>query len=387
MIQTLILSYVNKYNRIDLEEIRLCVNEPVSLIAREVAQLYKEKYLQRSEQGYSLTEKGLQQDVDLWNVWIEESDDDDWFSIEENVPLKVNEKGIPIFDDIKDLRKALKLDHVNIDAYHMFNISKGHKNRVITAPSKKLKKRHRWILEYILKKTKLPNCVHGFVENKSIVTNAESHINKRVVGCLDIKNFFPSITVERVVEIFKEIGYKDDISEELGKICTYNGVLPQGAPSSPMLANLVLKSFDLELLEYCNTNSLTYTRYADDITISGDDEIDGHIEKIRQMLKQHGFEINDEKTHIMRDNYRKMVTGLVVSDTVKVPKSYKRTFRQEIYYCRKFGVEQHLRNNGRISAVNFKEYMYGKAYFIKMVEEEVGESFLKQLDIIFSAYN
>lgn len=105
---------------------------------------------------------------------------------------------------------------------------------------------------------------------------------------------------------------------------------------------------------------------------------------MKKIIQKYGFEINEQKTHIMKDNYRKMVTGLVVTDTVKVPQKFKRKFRQEIYYCEKFGVEQHLKNIGRKSAVNFKEYMYGKAYFIKMVEEDVGNKFLKELDQIFS---
>jgi hypothetical protein len=281
----------------------------------------------------------------------------------------------------------LKLEHIDIKAYHVFNISKGLKNRLITAPSKNLKLRQRWILKYILNKIALPECVHGFVEHKSIVTNANCHVNKKEIGCLDIKDFFPSISIEQIFEVFKEMGYRDEVANELCMLCTFEKILPQGAPTSPMLANIVFRPVDLEILKYAEENELTYSRYADDITISGNVEIYAHLCEIKRKIEKYDFEINENKTHIMKDNYRKIVTGLVVSDNVKVPQKYKRKFRQEIYYCQRFGVEQHLKNIGKTSAVNFKEYMYGKAYFIRMVEKEVGENFMKQLDEVFSILN
>ena len=88
----------------------------------------------------------------------------------------------------------------------------------------------------------------------------------------------------------------------------------------------------------------------------------------------------------MKDNYRKMITGLVVKHDVRIPAAFKKKLRQEIYYCNKYGVSQHLHAIGRDSAVNFREYLYGKAYYVKMVEKECGEKFLQQLDEIFSVY-
>lgn len=387
MIRVIILSYVNKYGCVDLNEIRNVVNEPIGLIAREVISLYSDGYLKRREKRYELTEKALLEDVSLWNVWIDDKDSDESFLVEENLQPRVNDIGIPHFSSANDLYNILKLEHIDLNAYHVFNISKGYKERIITAPSKNLKVRQRWILEFILNKISLPECVHGFVGNKSIVTNANCHVNKKEIGCLDIKDFFPSVSYEQIFKVFKEMGYCDEVVKVLCMLCTYEGILPQGAPTSPMLANIVFKPVDLEILGYAEKNMLTYSRYADDITISADTSIEDHLDEIKKRIEKYGFEINESKTHIMKDNYRKVVTGLIVSDKVKVPQKYKRKFRQEIYYCRKFGVEQHLKNIGRTSAVNFKEYMYGKAYFIKMVEEDVGEAFLKQLDEIFSIQN
>lgn len=173
MIHALILSYVNKYGRIDLIEIQTVINEPIGLIAWEAAALYADGYLRKSENGYEVTEKGLHENVSLWNIWLENKKDEDDFGIEENYPKKVNSTGIPYFKNVNELHNILKLEHVDCESYHMFTISKKHKNRIITAPSKNLKLRQRWILKYILNKVELPDCVHGFVEHKSIVTNAK----------------------------------------------------------------------------------------------------------------------------------------------------------------------------------------------------------------------
>lgn len=387
MIQTIILSYINKYNIINIGDIREAVNEPIGLIAKEVAALYEEGFFEKVEKDLFVTEKGLQENISQWNVWIEaELKDSDFFS-PEHCLVKKDENGYPIMTMGLELDNILKLKHMNTRAYHVFYVTSNDKIREITAPSKKLKARQQWILRNILEKYKLPDCVHGFVKKRSIVSNAECHLNKREVGCIDIKDFFPSVDYNKVYEIFCKIGYNKEVSIKLAELCTFNRVLPQGAPTSPMLANIALEEFDIEMLKYSSKYSLSYSRYADDLTISGDCDISPHVCEMKKMINNHGFNDNEKKTHIMKDNYRKIVTGLVITDTVKVPKRYKKVFRQEIYYCKRFGIEQHLKNIGRTSAVNFKEYMYGKAYYIKMVEEKVGEGFLLQLDEIFSLEN
>lgn len=385
MIQVLLLSYINKYGRVNIDEIRIVVNEPINLIAREIVLLHSEGYLEKKENKYKLTKKGLQENIPSWDVWVDNVNN--VMGDEKDFPVKLNDVGVPCIDSVKDLYRNFDLEHINKQAYHIFNISKGFKNRQITAPSKNLKLRQRWILKHILNEVNLPDCVHGFVRGKSIVSNAKCHINKREIGCIDIKDFFPSISVNRVVKVFKDLKFDDEVASELGVLCTFNRVLPQGAPTSPMLANIIFKQIDLEILKYTENRELTYSRYADDITISGDIDIQNYICEIKEIISKYGFKINENKTHIMKNNYRKIVTGLVVSDKVRVPRKFKRKLRQEIYYCQKFGVEQHLKNIGRTSAVNFKEHMYGKAYFIKMVEKKEGENFLKKLDDIFSISN
>lgn len=384
-IQTIILSYINKFHSLSLFEIQEVVNEPLTMLASEVIWLYDNQYFEIFEgEELHVTDKAKVENIREWNIWLKQEKCEDKFCSDIDQQIKRDKRGYPVISSIIQLNGILQLEHIDRMAYHVFPLRIKGKGRKITAPSRNLKKRQKWILNNILYNYQLPDCVHGFVKSKSIVSNAKCHIGKSQIGCIDIQDFFPSIDDKMVERVFCDMGYSDKIAKELCRICTYESILPQGAPTSPMLANIVLASLDNEMQQYAEQYDLSYSRYADDLTISGNCDIDVHVEAMINKVERLGFSVNKEKTHIMKDPHRKMVTGLVVADIVKVPKRYKRTFRQEIYYCKKWGINQHLKNTGRTSAVNFKEYMYGKAYFIKMVEPIVGNSFLKDLDELFS---
>lgn len=384
-IQTIILSYINKYHSISLSEIQEVVNEPLTMLASEVRWLYDNQYFERLEgEELCVTDKAKVENIREWNIWLKKEKDEDKFCADIDYQIKRDKNNYPVISTTEQLREILQLEYIDLMAYHVFLLRIKGKERKITAPSRNLKKRQKWILNNILYNYKLLDCVHGFVNNKSIVSNAKCHIAKLQIGCIDIQDFFPSIDDKMVEKVFCDMGYAEKIAEEMSRICTYENTLPQGAPTSPMLANIVLTSLDSEMQQYADQYGLSYSRYADDLTISGNCDIDVHVEAMINKVERLGFNVNKEKTHIMKEPYRKIVTGLVVTDIVKVPKRYKRTFRQEIYYCKKWGINQHLKNIGRTSAVNFKEYMYGKAYFIKMVEPIVGNVFLKDLDELFS---
>lgn len=190
-----------------------------------------------------------------------------------------------------------------------------------------MKERQRWILKNILSCVEIKDCVHGFVKGKSIVTNAKCHVAKKEILCLDISDFFPSTKLSKVIDVFKKLGYIDAVAEYLATLCTYNGELPQGAPTSPALSNIIFTTIDEQLMLFAKENDLTYTRYADDLTFStNSNNIEEFIDEIECIINEFGYTLNKNKTHIMKDNYRKMVTGLVVNETVKVPKKFKKFF-------------------------------------------------------------
>lgn len=304
--------------------------------------------------------------------------------------------GYPHFNSFEELNAYLKLDHINPNAYHKFYIFGKKKRpagkfinkkfRCITAPSLELKKRQRWILDNILSHYVPTDCVHGFVKGKSIVTNAQCHIGKRETACIDIKDFFPSITDSQIMNIYTNMGYSESISKILTVLTTFKNRLPQGAPTSPTLSNIVMEPLDSEILEYAVKNGLVYTRYADDITISGDQNIEKHKDEVIKIVERYNFIVNRDKTHLWNSSSGRKVTGLSVDSSVKVPLRYKRKLRQEIYYCKKHGISYHLKNsnNRNEKYVNYVGYLYGKAYFIKMVEPQVGNGYIKQLDELFN---
>lgn len=267
--------------------------------------------------------------------------------------------------------------------YHTFNIGNDYKIREITAPSRKLKSVQKWILHNILESIPVSEHAYGFKKGCSILQNAERHMYNQFALCVDIKDFFGSIQKSEVLQIFRKIGYTSEASEVLSRICCYNGALPQGAPTSPYLANIVCEKLDNELAYLAKQNNSVYSRYADDITFSSDNDIWYLYENISDILIKYNFRLNN-KTKYYRSDQPKFITGLVVQNgKVRVPKRYKRELRKEIYYCKKFGVNSHLDNSNAAKRIHYREYLYGKAYFVNMIERNTGQAFLKELDSIY----
>lgn len=300
---------------------------------------------------------------------------------------KLLDKNLPVIYDARHVDEILRLYGIKPDCYHIFVIAGKNKERKITAPSREIKQRQQWILEEILEKQDVSDNCHGFVKKRSILTNAKMHMGHKNILNLDISNFFPSITETMVIFQFQQMGYSKSAAEALAGVCCYEGKLPQGAPTSPYMSNLILKNMDQDLENFCQKEGITYTRYADDMSFSSNEEIEGFFKDIKFIIGKYSFEINEKKTCYYQDPYRKIVTGLVVKENeVCIPKKFKRKFRQEIYYCRHLGVQRHLENTGNQERTGFREYMYGKAYFIAMVEPEAGKKYLEALDEIEWGY-
>lgn len=173
---------------------------------------------------------------------------------------------------------------------------------------------------------------HGFEKNRSIVTNAEVHKNKRYVDLLD---FFPSINFGRVRSYFIKNNYfeiNDDIATILAQLTCYKGTLPQGAPTSPLIANMICNIMDIRILKIAKKYRLDYTRYADDLTFSTNNkyflnDYDKFLEDIKNIIHRSGFELNSKKTRLLFSNSRQEVTGLVVNKKISVPKEYYKNTR------------------------------------------------------------
>ncbi|AKB75143.1 Retron-type RNA-directed DNA polymerase [Methanosarcina lacustris Z-7289] len=217
-------------------------------------------------------------------------------------------------------------------AYATFKVPKKSGDfREINAPSKKMKIIQRWILDKILYKLNPGNYAHGFIPGKTIYTNAKAHVNKDLVLGIDIKDFFPSIKFVAVYDVFKFAGYTARVARQLAELCTYHWKLPQGAPTSPMLANLVALNLDKKISQYCIRENFEYSRYADDITISGSYNLAMHKEIIIKIINENGFEVNYKKVRMVSKGSRQKVTGLVVNDKVGMGRTKKKTLRAIVH--------------------------------------------------------
>jgi len=200
--------------------------------------------------------------------------------------------------------------------------------RQIEAPRRYLKLIQRWININILATCSLPNVATGFVKGQSIFTNAIPHIQNKNLMVIDLKNFFPTVSRKQVYQIFKSLGYPQRVNNLMTGLCTYKSRLPQGAPTSPTLANIAFKSVDLQLLELAKSWGCTYTRYADDIAFSGNICFTHYkLLQITSIIKKSGFVVNMKKTRIVGDGARQMLAGLVINRAALPPREDRRRWR------------------------------------------------------------
>lgn len=222
--------------------------------------------------------------------------------------------------------------------------------RMISAPDKDLQAIQSTIYSRILSSVTIVHPVAvGFRCGRSVVDNAAPHLGKRYVLKMDIHDFFGSIRSPRVRQTFKKIGYPENVSKVLGALCCLHRHLPQGAPTSPALSNIVGYEMDRKLAALAAEYGLTYTRYADDLTFSGDvfpkEQI---IPQVKRIIRDEKFEPNHKKTHFMNQSSRKIITGVSVASGVKltIPKSKKREIRKNVYFILTKGLAEHQRRIG-----------------------------------------
>lgn len=215
--------------------------------------------------------------------------------------------------------------------------------RELLVPKPILKSIQKNILNNVLYGLSVSKYACAYIPSKTIIENVNPHINKRVILKLDIKDFFPSITFENIYNALPSSILPKEIKVLLVKLCTYYDYLPQGAPTSPYISNLVLKSFDEYIGKYCEEREISYSRYCDDLTFSGDFNIKKLKNKVQAYLEELGFNLNDKKTKVIRNSTRQLVTGVVVNKKANITKEYKRKIRQEIYYIKKYGIDNHCK--------------------------------------------
>lgn len=316
---------------------------------------------------------------------------------------------------INDLSKLLEVE-VRLITYYAYSKSKKYKTftiakksggvRVISSPVKGLKEIQHKIYNALKPFYSPRNCVHGYVskdivKNRSIVSNAGVHENQRWLGKVDIKNFYPSIHTGRIIGLFKSspLNLPHELALILAKLCTYQNQLPQGAPPSPILSNLVARSIDSKLTALARKNRCYYSRYADDIFISTNQRVfpnnilfydrNGLVSigyELENIFKIVDFEINLSKVSLKNKSKRQIVTGIVVNDIKNVPREHIREIRAMLYSWKKYGLdkaEKHWQENvdkvNRVAQASssFKLAVRGKIEHIAAVKGKLDDIYLK----------
>jgi len=289
------------------------------------------------------------------------------------------DKGLPIIFDFKHLCLLLgkntsylaSVVNASSSHYREFTIPKRSGGvRTISAPYPALLDCQRWINQHILSNVEIHSSAHGFASRKSIITNAQVHVGKKYFLKVDIKDFFPSITINQVITVFKNLEYTHKVSFYLASLCCYEKVLPQGAPTSPMLSNIIATSMDNRLARFARKFKLSYTRYADDLAFTGASITVKHLQYITEIIQDCGFTINPSKTLLQQKKNKRILTGISIAEQqIKIPREYKRKLRMEIYCIRRFGIVRHIRNQ-RIKNPNHLSTVIGKIQFWLSVEPD-----------------
>jgi len=310
------------------------------------------------------------------------------------------------------------IERSDIEAYKRFSIAKrSGGRRYIKVPKPALAHVQRWIHQHILAPVPSHRASFAFLKGKSIKDCAKLHCEARWLIKLDIENFFETVSEIQVFWAFRYLGYQPLVSFELARLCTiatpdhsprrlfsnwraiksyeaikkYDqlllGYLPQGAPSSPLLSNLVMRDCDRKIAKIAKDYGLVYSRYSDDITLSSSAIVfcrknaQKVIDDVYKVLSQQGYLANFRKTKVISPRARKIVLGLNVNGPVpKLQKEFKGRIRQHLYFARKVGPFQHIVARGFDSVWGFKTHLRGLIDYANMIEPDYADARLAEFN-------
>jgi RNA-directed DNA polymerase len=263
--------------------------------------------------------------------------------------------------------------------------------RLIESPKPRLKELQRRILADILDKIPPHPAAHGFVKGRSIRTFVAPHVAQRAVLRMDLRDFFPTFPAARVQALFRTIGYPDAVASLFAGICTNAAPrelwkefeaaralyawphLPQGAPTSPSLANLCARRMDCRLTGLAESAGAVYTRYADDLAFSGGQDFERRVERFSihaaAILREEGFEVQHRKTRIMRQSVRQHLAGLVTNRRINVRRRDFDLLKATLTNCARLGPE----SQNREAHPHFLAHLEGRVAFVESIHREKGK--------------
>jgi len=322
-----------------------------------------------------------------WNIPAIETADD------LAIRLRLSPSELAWFADLKTLGRKPSTSPQLQHYHYRIAAKKSGTVRLIESPKQLLKKMQRQILAEILDRVPAHAAVHGFVKARSIKTFAAPHAGQGVVLRLDLKDFFPSIRRARIQSVFRTLGYPQTVADLLGGLCTnaapgavframpsdlwaemrrlYEQThLPQGAPTSPALANICAYRMDCRLAGLALAAGGVYTRYADDLAFSGTSAFERGVERfathVAAIAQEEGFAVNHRKTRIMRHGVRQHLAGLVVNRKINVPRVEFDHLKATLTNCVRNGPA----NENRENIPHFRAHLQGRVAFVAMIQPE-----------------
>lgn len=287
-----------------------------------------------------------------------------------------------LFEDIGTLSNliqlskfsALELEEISQhkDSYYKKFIleSKNGKKRKITYAFGELRIFQSVIKKYFDKKIIWPQFLHGGIKQRSIITNANPHLGKAILMNIDIENYFPSIRKSKIKDSLISFGMGEPPAELIADLSSLEDCLPQGVTTSCHFANLVLLNFDWWIYKVCNKHNLVYTRFIDDISISGDADLTRFKGSIFQRLKSEGFKVAENKFKISGKDSRKVVTGLVVNDKLRPTREFITSLKMDIRKCYENNGLCSLADYYGYSAQQLKTNLNGRLGFLRSIDEK-----------------
>ena len=215
--------------------------------------------------------------------------------------------------------------------------------RKLSVPDLILKSVQKSIADNILAQYPVSKYAKAYKVGSNVQRNAQPHVGKKKILKLDIEGFFDHILYSQVKNIvFCEEKFAEPIRVLLTMLCYYKESLPQGAPTSPAITNIIMYDFDEAVGAFCNEKKIAYTRYCDDMTFSGDFDEEEVIAFVKGELCKLGLFLKNRKMAVIPASKRQTVTGVVVNEKLNITKEYKKKIRQEMHYIQKFGLDGHV---------------------------------------------
>jgi RNA-directed DNA polymerase len=325
--------------------------------------------------------------------------------VEKDLPPLIDVQSLAAYSWAEDSR-IIRTDEAFVKRLHLLQKMSNHPERWYTSatipkrdgsqrhlsiPQIPMKQVQRWINRHILSKVTPSPYATAFSKGMSVVENVRPHVGNPLLVKMDMKSFFSRIPFKRVFGVFARMGFNSAVCTQLSNLCCCEGVLPQGAPTSPALSNLVLAQMDRRIAGFCHRRGITYTRYADDMSFSGDFQASELLWFLRRVLPENGFEANEKKTRILGRGQKHRITGVVANAKPQTDKEYRRQVRQEIYYLKKYGLHDHLQRykadrKVRISRKKYLQKLLGRIAHVLSINQ-ADETFRRYKEEVIEIYN